>query len=122
MWNGCNRVEFFEGCEQRRGKCPGTPDQPVSTGRNGRSEAGNAANLMTGSGMQQARDLRAEETIEVVQNHEDGTGLRSGMLRDRSMQQCMREWTPGRVGGEVGETNPKGGGRSNPTRTTGDKL
>jgi len=29
---------------------------------------------MTGSGMQQARDLRAEETIEVVRNHEDGTG------------------------------------------------
>jgi len=66
MWNGCSRVEFFEGCEQRRGKCPGTPDQPVSTGRHGPSEAGNAANLMTGSGMQQARDLRAEETIEVV--------------------------------------------------------
>jgi hypothetical protein len=32
---------------------------------------------MTGSGMQQARDLRAEETVEVVRNHEDGTGLQS---------------------------------------------
>jgi hypothetical protein len=39
----------------------------------GRSTAGNTANLMTGSGMQQARDLRAEETIEVVKNHGDGT-------------------------------------------------
>jgi len=38
--------------------------------------AGNTANLMTGSGMQQARDLRAEEPIEVVKNHEDGTGSR----------------------------------------------
>jgi hypothetical protein len=26
--------------------------------------------------MQQARDLRAEETVEVVRNHEDGTGFR----------------------------------------------
>jgi len=82
MWNGCNRVEFFEGCEQRRGKCPGTPDPTVSTGGNGRSGAGNTANLMTGSGMQQARDLRAEETIGVVQNHEDGTRFAERDLRE----------------------------------------
>jgi hypothetical protein len=31
---------------------------------------------MTGSGMQQARDLRAEETVEVVRNHADGTRFR----------------------------------------------
>jgi len=30
---------------------------------------------MAGSGMQQARDLRAEETVEVVRNHEDGTRI-----------------------------------------------
>jgi hypothetical protein len=30
-------------------------------------------NPRIGSGMQQARDLRAEEAVEVVQNHEDGT-------------------------------------------------
>jgi hypothetical protein len=35
---------------------------------------------MTGSGMQQARDLRAEETVEVVQNHADGTGFRGWLL------------------------------------------
>jgi hypothetical protein len=40
----------------------------------------NAANPMTGSGMQQARDLRAEETVEVVRNHEDGTGFRGWLL------------------------------------------
>jgi hypothetical protein len=39
----------------------------------GWGSAGNAANPMTGSGMQQARDLRAEETVEVVRNHADGT-------------------------------------------------
>jgi hypothetical protein len=33
----------------------------------------NAANPRIGSGMQQARDSEAEETVEVVQNHEDGT-------------------------------------------------
>jgi hypothetical protein len=35
-------------------------------------------------------------------------------LRDRGGQRCSREWTPGRVGGE-GRTNPREGGRSNPT-------
>ena len=35
---------------------------------------------MTGSGMQQARDLRAEETVEVVRNHEDGTRFRGWLL------------------------------------------
>ena len=35
---------------------------------------------MTGSGMQQARDLRAEEIVEVVRNHEDGTGFRGWRL------------------------------------------
>jgi hypothetical protein len=33
----------------------------------------NAADPTIGSGMQQARDFRAEKTVEVVRNHEDGT-------------------------------------------------
>ena len=48
--------------------------------RVGNPAPGNAANPMTGSGMQQARDLRAEETVEVVRNHEDGTGSRGWLL------------------------------------------
>jgi len=32
---------------------------------------------MVGSGMQQARDLAVEQAVEVVQNHEDGTGSAS---------------------------------------------
>jgi hypothetical protein len=72
-WNGCGRGEFFEGCEQRRGEMPGLSADCTRAGRFGSPRAGNPADLMTGSGMQQARDLRAEETIEVVQNHEDGT-------------------------------------------------
>jgi len=41
---------------------------------------GNATNLRVGSGMQQARDSYAEEAVEVVQNHEDGTGARAWQL------------------------------------------
>lgn len=37
------------------------------------SRVNNAANPRTGSGMQQARRLEAEETVEGVQNPEDGT-------------------------------------------------
>jgi len=73
-WNSSRGVKCVAG------NAPASPDLPVSTGWNGSSEAGNTTDLMTGSGMQQARDLRAEETIEVVQNHEDGTGLRSGIF------------------------------------------
>jgi hypothetical protein len=49
------------------------PPRSGSPGRERESGAGNTTNPMTGSGMQQARDLRAEETVEVVRNHEDGT-------------------------------------------------
>jgi hypothetical protein len=75
---------------------------------------------MTGSGMQQARDLRAEETIAVVQNHEGGTGLRSGIF---ATEACGDARGSGRPAGSVEgyqTTNPKGGGRRNPTRTTGN--
>jgi len=48
--------------------------------RSGNPAPRNAANPMTGSGMQQARDLRAEETVEVVRNHADGTGFRGWLL------------------------------------------
>jgi hypothetical protein len=38
-------------------------------------EAGNAPNLIAGSGVQQTRNPSAEEAAEVVRNHEGGTGL-----------------------------------------------
>jgi hypothetical protein len=52
---------------------PGLSADCTRAGRFGSPRAGNTANLMTGSGKKQARDLRAEETIEVVKNHGDGT-------------------------------------------------
>jgi hypothetical protein len=59
---------------------------------------------MTGSGMQQARDLRAEETVEVVRNHEGGTGFRGWFPRDRSTGRKARVGVDARwhVGGGVG--------------------
>ena len=74
MWCGCGRGEFFEGCEVRRGECAGSPGRAcLVQARPGSSVTGNTANLMIGSGMQQARILRAEETVEVVRDHADGT-------------------------------------------------
>jgi hypothetical protein len=62
---GCGRGEFFEGsCVAGKGRA----------GSRGLADHGNAANPRVGSGMQQARDCRAEKPVEVVQNHEDGTG------------------------------------------------
>ena len=53
---------------------------PIAFGWSSGSAAGNAANPRIGSGMQQARGPRAEETVEVVQNHEGGTGFRGWHL------------------------------------------
>jgi len=39
----------------------------------GFGRAGNETNPRVGSGMQQARELDAEQAVEVVRNHEDGT-------------------------------------------------
>jgi hypothetical protein len=77
MGCGGRRGMFFEGCDPRRGKdCPRSRCRLSRTGRPGNPGAGNTTNPRIGSGMQQARILRAEETVEVVRNHEDGT--RSG--------------------------------------------
>jgi len=60
------------------------PHRPALTGGLRSARAGNAANLMIGSGMQQARKLQAEEAVEVVKNHVDGTGLSRWTLGSRS--------------------------------------
>ena len=79
------------------GSVPTLPTSPDSFGW----AAGNSVNVkrgepQTGSGMQQARDLRAEETVEVAQNHEDGTGSR-GMAPSGPKRAVyrVREWTLG---------------------------
>lgn len=98
---------FFEGCERRRGEC---------------FTARNAADLTTGSGMQQARDLRVEETIRVVRNHEDGTGFEERDLREPK-RAAMRAGVDTRQGRWRGIwTKARGGGSSDRARTTGNTL
>jgi len=67
---GCWRVEFFGGCELRvvDATCLASS---ASVERSGNDE--NHTNPRIGSGMQQARVLCAEKTVEEVKNLEDGT-------------------------------------------------
>jgi hypothetical protein len=73
---GCRRGEAFEGCEPRRGDCWSVvPRRSTASGwcQALARPVRNAANSMTDCGVQQTRDLRAEEAVEVGRNHEDGT-------------------------------------------------
>jgi len=70
---GYGRGEFFEGYDASRGTV--LAFQAASAA--GKRIPGNATNPRVGSGMQQARNSAAEQTVEVVQNHEDGTGSAS---------------------------------------------
>jgi hypothetical protein len=71
--HGYGRGEFFEGYDASRGKVLVFQAASAAWKRT----PGNATNPRVGSGMQQARNPAAEKTVEVVQNHEDGTGLAS---------------------------------------------
>jgi hypothetical protein len=67
---GCQRGEFFEGFEQRReerARCSPSTSVGAASGHGKRGEP------QVGSRMQQACDLRAAQTVEVVRNHEGGT-------------------------------------------------
>jgi len=99
------RGGFFEGCDSRREEGEG---RLKGSGAND-DLTRNAANPRIGSGMQQARNLRAEKTVEVVRNHEDGTCLSSatashasGNARVRRRSERCR-WR--------GIENPRRGGR-----------
>jgi hypothetical protein len=65
------RGGFFEGCDSRREEGEGRFNGSGA----GDASPRNAANPRIGSGMQQARELRAEKTVAVVRNHEGGTRL-----------------------------------------------
>jgi hypothetical protein len=79
--------------------------------------------------MQHACKLRAEQAVEVVKNHKDGTGLRAGgsKPKDRIQQWIrIREWThegipmEGNKRGESHERRPDvlRPGQCDPARTT----
>jgi hypothetical protein len=63
-----------------------------------------------GSGMQQARDLRAEEPVEVVRNHEDGTGFRGWHLGTEAHGNMLGSRRSDGMSTEGSTTNPMGGG------------
>lgn len=59
---GCGRVDFFEGCEPRRGDLRFRPNQcrrPKRLAEMADDARGNATNPMIGSGVQQTRDSRS---------------------------------------------------------------
>lgn len=67
---------------------------------------GNAVNPRVGSRMQQACDLRAEKAVEVVQNHEDGTGLAGrATRRPKGGGNVIWEWTLEGMSTEGKESN-----------------
>jgi hypothetical protein len=85
---GCQRGVSFEGCETRCGKSPlrrpcfGRPD---ANGPETQRTPGSAA------GCNKPATPKAEKTVEVVQNHEDGTGFEAGCLEPKPDQQ----WSSG---------------------------
>lgn len=103
---GYGRGEFFEGYDASRGKV--LVFQVASAAR--RRTPGNATNPMVGSGMQQARNLAAEQAVEVVQNHEDGTGSASlAARRPKGDGNVIREWTLQRMSmeGIIGQSQER---------------
>jgi len=102
---------FFEGMEASRGMRRTSRKQAGLGFAERRCGEQETRRTPVGSGMQQARDLRAEEPVEVVRNHEDGTGFRGWHLGTEAGRKARGS---GRSAGESTEgstTNPKGGGR-----------
>jgi hypothetical protein len=109
---GCRRGEFFEGSY-----VAGRPPAARRTASVDRRDArgGNAANPMTGSGMQQAHARVAEQPAEVVRNH--GGGTRCARMAPGARRPARwlgvdattaRRWRggPGRIPGEEGASAP----------------
>ena len=75
--------------------------------------------------MQQARTFRAEKTVGVVQNHEDGTGPSAMAGRGPKSDGgdvVRREWTLGSTSVEGTPSNPTRGARGTPGQGGGAAL
>jgi hypothetical protein len=100
---GCRRGETFEGYDDAGGEpalVRGDTCDPASLLAGARIAdegiRGNPANLRSGTGLQHARNPSVEEAVEVVRNHEDGTG-RDGLAaiaRGMRASAGLLEWTP----------------------------
>jgi hypothetical protein len=108
-WRGClgDQLHGYETASRGRSRAA----RSASNGSTESNSAGNATNPKVGSRMQQACDRRAEKTVEVVQNHEDGTGLSRWHLGSRSADRKVRAGVDARRQVDEGATNPTGGGR-----------
>jgi hypothetical protein len=94
MRSGCRRGETFEGYEVAGGEPASVRSLLARAGHDG--IRGNPADPRSGTGLQYARDLQVEKTVEVVRNHEGGTG-RDGVAavaRREAVSAVDREWTP----------------------------
>jgi hypothetical protein len=103
--------------------------EPRPSGRGGAASGRQATETRrtpSGTGMQQARNLCAEEAVEVVRNHEDGTSALAWQPASRSRRQRRWEWTRrwpeqrcsggSEQSGSVGRGAPSSHARANPTR------
>jgi hypothetical protein len=70
--HGCRRAEFFEGCETRCGES-GIHATSAASAADGDGGQRKRNEPLAGCGAQQTHSSFAEETVEVVRNHEDGT-------------------------------------------------
>lgn len=100
----CRRREGFEGQQAHGG------EPCFATG-------GNAVNPRIGSGTQQGREVTEEQTVEVVRNHEGGTGLPRWHSEAEVGQRCPAGVDArGHVGGRAVVGPARAGPRTNPTR------
>jgi hypothetical protein len=99
MRYGCWRGEIFKGCEPRRGAS--RPSDRVAFGWHVTADCEKRGEPLTGCGVQQTRDPHAEQTVEVVRNHEGGTRVGAWQRRPEGSL-GSREWTrEGYAGGRA---------------------
>jgi hypothetical protein len=118
MWCGCRRGKTFEGCE-RAGEEPALVRRPTATSAR-RRDPGKPGEPQVRNRAANARDPRSEEAVEVVGDHEDGTGCRgvAATARGGGASAPSLEWTTtgrdgggaesGRIPGEAGGTELAG--------------
>jgi hypothetical protein len=98
--NGCSDAETAadEGNSSKGETASRGTDRTTQPPRGDRAAPRNATNPRTGSGAQQTRRADAEETAEVVRNHEGGTRF-DGSHRRTEGSASFREWTHRKTNG-----------------------
>jgi hypothetical protein len=116
--HGCRRGESFGGYESRRGEGDVDAERAVFGPYRAQIDASETRRtLRPAAGCNKPASRRAEKAVEVVRNHEDGTGLpRLVPRRPKSGSDVRREWTlADDVGGRAARARASGLA-TNPTR------